>query len=86
MTKIQIAPRSLGIEFLNRFDCVLNSRKNKMFCGKIGKTQQLSPLQQVTKIGSYLVQSITINVVPAEILIHEKLLMKKIEKHNELKS
>ena len=43
VTRIEIIPCLLGMEFLYNFDCILNLRKNKHFCGAIGKTLQLSP-------------------------------------------
>ena len=46
VTRIEITPYLLGIEFLYSFDCILNPRKNEQFCGKIGKTLQLSPSQR----------------------------------------
>ena len=49
VTKIEITPCLLGTEFLYKFDCNLNLRKNKVFCGTIGKTLQLSPSQQRNK-------------------------------------
>ena len=39
----------LGKEFLYNFDFILNPRKNKLFCGKIGRTLQLSPSEQGIK-------------------------------------
>ena len=46
VTKIEITPCLLGMEFLYNFDCILNIRKNELFCGIIGKTLQLSPSQR----------------------------------------
>ena len=37
------------MEFLYNFDFILNPRKNELFCGKIGKTLQLSPSEQSNK-------------------------------------
>ena len=39
----------LDMEFLYNFDFILNPRKNKLFCGKIGKTLQLVPSEQRNK-------------------------------------
>ena len=49
LTTIEITPCLLGIEFLYNFDCILNLRKNELFCGAIGKTLQLSPSQRSNK-------------------------------------
>ena len=46
VTRIEIAPCLLGMEFLYNFDCILNPRKNELFCGTIGKILKLSPSQQ----------------------------------------
>ena len=49
VTRIKLTPCLLGMEFLYNFDCILNLRKNELFCGAIGKTLQLSPSQQSNK-------------------------------------
>ena len=49
VTKIEITPCLLGMEFLYNFDCILNLRKNELFCGTIVKTLQLSPSQRSNK-------------------------------------
>ena len=49
VTKIEITPCLLGMEFLYNFDCILNLRRNELFCGTIGKTLQLSPSQRSNK-------------------------------------
>ena len=46
VTRIEITPCLLGMEFLYNFDCILNLRKNEFFCGAIGKTLQLAPSQR----------------------------------------
>ena len=38
------------MEFLYNFDCILNLKKNELFCGEIGKTLQLAPSQRSNKI------------------------------------
>ena len=37
------------MEFLYNFVCILNPMRNKLFCGTIGKTLQLSPSQRSNK-------------------------------------
>ena len=37
------------MEFLYHFDCILNPRKNELYCGTIGKKLQLSPSQRSNK-------------------------------------
>ena len=37
------------MEFLYNFDCILNLRKEELFCRAIGKTLQLSPSQRSNK-------------------------------------
>ena len=37
------------MEFLYSFECILNIRKNELFCVTIVKTLQLSPLQRNNK-------------------------------------
>ena len=49
MTRIDITPCLLGVEFLYNFDCILNLIKNEIFCKAIGKTLQLSPSQRNNK-------------------------------------
>ena len=49
VTRIEITPCLLGIEILYNFDCILILRKNKLFCGAIGKTLQLAPSQRNNK-------------------------------------
>ena len=49
MTRIEITLCLLGMEFLYNFDCILNLRKNELFCGAIGKTLQLSPSPRSNK-------------------------------------
>ena len=49
LTKIEITPCSLGMEFLYNFDCILNPGRNELFCGTVGKISQLSPSQQSNK-------------------------------------
>ena len=49
VTRIEISPCLLGMELLYNFDCILNLRRNELFCGAIGKTLQLSPSQQSNK-------------------------------------
>ena len=49
VTRIEITPCLLGMEFLYNFDCILNPRKNELFYGAIGKTLQLAPSQQSNK-------------------------------------
>ena len=49
MTRIEITPCILGMEFLYNFDCISILRKNLLFCGAIGKTLQLSPSQRSKK-------------------------------------
>ena len=49
MNRIEITPCFLGMEFLYNFDCILNLRKNELFCGAIRKTLQLSPSQRSNK-------------------------------------
>ena len=49
VTRIEITPCLLGMELLYKFDCILNLRKNELFCGAIGKTLQLSPSQRSNK-------------------------------------
>ena len=49
VTKIDIMPCLLGMEFLYFFDCILITRKNESLCWKIGKTLRLSPSQQSNK-------------------------------------
>ena len=39
----------LGMEFLYNFDCISDTRKNELLCGKIEKTLQRSPSQQSNK-------------------------------------
>ena len=38
VTRIEIPPCLLGMEFLYNFNCILSPRKNDLFCGKIEKT------------------------------------------------
>ena len=49
VTKIEITPCLLGMEFLYKFNCILNLRQNELFCGAIWKTLQLSPSQRSNK-------------------------------------
>ena len=49
VTRIEITPCLLDMEFLYNFDYILNLRKNELFCGAIGKTFQLSPSQRSNK-------------------------------------
>ena len=49
VTRTEITPCLLGIEFLYNFDCILNLRKNELFCGANGKTLQLAPSQRSNK-------------------------------------
>ena len=49
VTKIEITPCLLGMEFLHNFDCILITRKNEPLCWKIGKTLRSSPSQQTNK-------------------------------------
>ena len=49
VTKIEITPCLLGMEFLYNFDCISETRKNEILCGKIEKTLQRSPSQQSNK-------------------------------------
>ena len=49
VTRNKITPCLLGMEFLYSFDCILNLRKNELFCGAIRKTLQLSPSQRSDK-------------------------------------
>ena len=49
VTKFEITPYLLGIEFLYKFDCKLNPTGKQNFCGKIGKTLQLSSSQRSNK-------------------------------------
>ena len=49
VTKIEITPCLLGIEFFYNFYCFLNHWKNEFFCGTIKKTLQLSPSQWSNK-------------------------------------
>ena len=44
-----IVATEIGMELLYNFDCILNLRKNELFCGAIGKTLQLSPSQRSNK-------------------------------------
>ena len=50
VTRIERTPCLLGMEFLYNFDCILNLRKNELFCAAIGKTIQVSPTQRSKKI------------------------------------
>ena len=49
VSKIEITPCLLGMEFLYKFDYILNLRKNELLCGTIWKTLQLSPSQRSNK-------------------------------------
>ena len=49
MTKFEITSCLLGLEFLYNFDCILNLRKNEIFCGTIRKILQLSPSRRSIK-------------------------------------
>ena len=43
VNKIEVTPCLLGMGFVFNFDCILNTRKNVLFCEKIGKILQWSP-------------------------------------------
>ena len=49
VTKIEITSCFLGMQFLYNFDCILNSRKNELICGKFGKKLKLSPSKRSSK-------------------------------------
>ena len=49
MSRIEITPCLLGLEFLYNFECILNLIKNELFCGAIGNILQLSPSQRINK-------------------------------------
>ena len=50
VTRIEITPCLLGIEFLYNFNCILNPRKNKLLCGKLGKFYSCPHQNEVTEI------------------------------------
>ena len=49
VTRFEITPCLLGMEFLYNFDCIVNTRKNELFCGKIGKILQLFPSKRINR-------------------------------------
>ena len=48
VTRIEITPCLLGMEY--NFNCILNPRKNKLFCGKLGKFYSCPHHNEVTEI------------------------------------
>ena len=49
LTRIEITPCLLGMEFLYNFDCILNLRNNELFCGAIGENITIVPYQRSNK-------------------------------------
>ena len=78
MTKIEITPCLLGMEFLYNFDCILNLRKNELFCGTVGKTLQLSHHNDEIRICFKLLLRIMNYLVAAKVSLNANLLMKKV--------
>ena len=50
VTRIEITPCLLGVEFLYNFDCILNLRKNEFFCGQLGKHYNCPHPNEVIRI------------------------------------
>ena len=50
VTRIEITPCLLGMEFLYNFDCILNLRKNELFAGHLGKHYNCHHPNEVIRI------------------------------------